>query len=111
MDLQLRGRAGRQGDPGESRVFVSLEDELLMRYGIESLIPARFVPNRSDEPIDNPVVRREIARAQRIMEGQHFEIRRTLWRYVSVVEERRRCAAPKPGLHGRTKVPVRKVTQ
>ena len=44
VDLQLRGRAGRQGDPGESRFFVSLEDDLLVRYGIAELIPARFVP-------------------------------------------------------------------
>ena len=42
VDLQLRGRAGRQGDPGESRFFVSLEDELLVRYGIHGLIPARL---------------------------------------------------------------------
>ena len=44
VDLQLRGRAGRQGDPGESRFFVSLEDDLLVRYGIHDLIPARFFP-------------------------------------------------------------------
>jgi preprotein translocase subunit SecA len=90
VDLQLRGRAGRQGDPGETRFFVSLEDDLLVRYGIRRLIPARFVPARSDEPIENPVVRREIARAQRIIEGQNFEIRRTLARYSHVVEEQHR---------------------
>ena len=90
VDLQLRGRAGRQGDPGETRFFVSLEDDLLVRYGIRRLIPARFVPAQSDEPIENPVVRREIARAQRIIEGQNFEIRRTLARYSHVVEEQHR---------------------
>jgi preprotein translocase subunit SecA len=87
VDLQLRGRAGRQGDPGESRFFISLDDDLLVRYGIQSLIPPRAMPTRSDCPVDNPIVRREIARAQRIVEGQNFEMRRTLARYSSIVEE------------------------
>ena len=90
VDLQLRGRAGRQGDPGESRFFVSLDDELLVRYGIHGLIPARLFPETSDAPIESPVVRREVARAQRIVEGQNFEIRRTLARYAAVVEEQHR---------------------
>lgn len=90
IDLQLRGRAGRQGDPGESRFFVSLEDDLLVRYGIQGLLAGRFVPYRRPEPIDHPVVLREVARAQRIVEGQNFEIRKTLWRYASVVETQRR---------------------
>jgi preprotein translocase subunit SecA len=86
VDHQLRGRAGRQGDPGESRFFVSLEDDLLLRYRTRGLIPARFMPDRSDAPIAIPVVSREIARTQRIVEGQNFEIRRTLARYAHVVE-------------------------
>jgi preprotein translocase subunit SecA len=90
VDLQLRGRAGRQGDPGESRFFVSLEDDLLVRYGVQGLIASRFVPGNTvgdDEPIANVVVRTEIARTQRIIEGQNFEIRKTLSRYASIVEE------------------------
>ncbi len=90
VDLQLRGRAGRQGDPGESRFFASLEDELLVRYCIHHLIPARYLPGKSETPIDSPVVRREVARAQRIVEGQNLEIRRTLARYAAVVEEQHR---------------------
>ena len=90
VDLQLRGRAGRQGDPGESRFFLSLEDDLLVRYGIASLVPASLVPDRRDDPVDSRVVRREIARAQRIIEGQSFEIRRTLSRYAFIVEEQHR---------------------
>jgi preprotein translocase subunit SecA len=90
IDLQLRGRAGRQGDPGESRFFISLEDDLLVRYGIRGLLAGRFVPDPQPEPIDHPVVLREVARAQRIVEGQNFEIRRTLWRYASAVERQRR---------------------
>ena len=90
VDLQLRGRAGRQGDPGESRFFVSLEDDLLVRYGIRCLIPPRYIPPLSDAPIESRVVTREVARAQRIVDGQNFEIRRTLARYAAVVEEQHR---------------------
>ena len=88
VDLQLRGRAGRQGDPGESRFFVSLEDEVPARFGIRSLI-ARGRAHRSGSPLDDPIARREIARAQRIADQQNLEIRRTLWRYASVVDEQR----------------------
>jgi preprotein translocase subunit SecA len=102
VDLQLRGRAGRQGDPGESRFFVSLEDDLLVRYGIEALIAGRVVSGNRDEPLDNPVLRAEIARAQRIIEGQNIEIRKTLWRYASVIEGQRRYVmeARQAILHG-----------
>jgi preprotein translocase subunit SecA len=86
VDLQLRGRAGRQGDPGESRFFVSLEDELFVRYGIQGVIPTRFL-QKFATPIDSPIVEREVARAQRIVEGQNLEIRRTLARYAAVVEQ------------------------
>jgi preprotein translocase subunit SecA len=87
VDLQLRGRAGRQGDPGESRFFLSLDDDLLVRFGLRRLIPASIIPEARDEPIDHAMVRREIARAQRIVEGQNVEIRRTLSRYASIVED------------------------
>ena len=90
VDLQLRGRAGRQGDPGESRFFVSLEDELLVRFGITSLIAGRYQHADADVPIDNAIVRHEVARAQRIVDGQNYEIRKTLARYTAVVEEQHR---------------------
>ena len=89
VDLQLRGRAGRQGDPGESRFFISLEDDLLVRYDIRGLLAGRFPADRRMEPIDHPVVIHEVARAQRIVEGQNGEIRKTLWRYTSIVEQQR----------------------
>jgi preprotein translocase subunit SecA len=89
IDDQLRGRAGRQGDPGSSRFFISLEDDLIRRYGVMALIPTRHRPLPQDGPVDDPIVRREIGRAQRIIEGQHFEMRRTLWRYSAMVEEQR----------------------
>ena len=90
IDNQLRGRAGRQGDPGSSRFFISLEDDLLVRYGIQELIPPEHQLPLQDVPIDDPVIGTEIARAQHIIEGQNFEIRRTLWNYSSVLEEQRK---------------------
>lgn len=93
VDDQLRGRAGRQGDPGESRFFVSLEDDLIARHGVLELIPERHRPRAQEAAVDDPVVAREIDRAQRIVEGQNFDIRRTLWRYSSVVEEQRHILA------------------
>lgn len=90
IDLQLRGRAGRQGDPGESRFFGSLEDDLLVKFGIRNLIPARRYPARSDHPVEDYVVLREVARAQRVVEGQNLEIRRTLSRYARVLDEQHR---------------------
>jgi preprotein translocase subunit SecA len=90
IDDQLRGRAGRQGDPGSSRFFVSLEDDLMARFGIDKLIPPKLRPAPQAEPVDHPAIRQEVERLQRIVEGQNYEIRKTLWRYSSVVEEQRR---------------------
>jgi len=70
IDNQLRGRAGRQGDPGASRFFISLEDELLVRFGVAG----------------NP----DIDSVQRTAESQNLEIRQTLWKYESVIEYHRR---------------------
>ena len=93
IDDQLRGRAGRQGDPGTSRFFISLQDDLMERYGVVALIPPAHRPPPGSEPVADPIVSREIARAQRIVEGQNFEIRRTLWKYSALVEEQRRIVA------------------
>jgi preprotein translocase subunit SecA len=90
IDNQLRGRAGRQGDPGSSRFLISLEDDLLIRYGIQELIPPEHQLPRQDDPMDDSVIESEIARAQRIIEGQNFEIRKTLWNYSLVLEEQRK---------------------
>ncbi len=89
VDLQLRGRAGRQGDPGESRFFVSLEDPLLVQFGIQALLAGRFAAADPAAAITNPIVIAEVARAQRIVDQQNFEIRRTLARYSQVLEEQR----------------------
>jgi preprotein translocase subunit SecA len=90
IDDQLRGRAGRQGDPGRSRFFISLEDDLIQRYGVMTLIPKAHRPRPQDAPIEDPIVAREVVRAQRIIEGQNFEIRKTLWSYSDMVDEQRR---------------------
>jgi preprotein translocase subunit SecA len=89
VDDQLRGRSGRQGDPGCARFFVSLEDDLIRRYGVLGLLPAGRRPAPQDGPIEDRAVREAIGAAQRIIEGQNFEIRKTLWRYSSMVEEQR----------------------
>jgi preprotein translocase subunit SecA len=89
VDDQLRGRAGRQGDPGSSRFFVSLEDDLVTRYGVLGLIPAGHRPSIQDGPVQDPAVRQALNRAQRAIEGANFDIRRTLWRYSSMVEQQR----------------------
>lgn len=90
IDNQLRGRAGRQGDPGSSRFFISLEDDLTKQYRLRELIPEPLYPEPRDEPVDNQVIGRECARAQRIIEGQNFEIRRTLSKYAVLLERQRR---------------------
>ena len=88
IDNQLRGRAGRQGDPGESRFFVSLEDNLISRYGIASLV----TPPGADvnQPIRNEETAKRIAHVQRVIEGESFEIRRTLRIYSHLLEIQRR---------------------
>jgi len=90
IDNQLRGRAGRQGDPGSSRFFISLEDDLMVRYRLKELISPKYWPAKQDDPIRNPKVVGEIARTQRIVEGQNFEIRKTLRNYSFIVEEQRK---------------------
>ena len=91
IDQQLRGRAGRQGDPGSSRFFVSLADDLVRRYGVEKLVSARHLPRLQDGPVERPLVAAEIARAQRIVESESLEIRRTLYAYSAPVERQRRA--------------------
>jgi preprotein translocase subunit SecA len=91
IDQQLRGRAGRQGDPGSSRFFVSLEDPLIRRYGVEQLVSARHLPPREGGPVESRLLRAEIARAQRIVEDEGFRLRRTLFGYSDIVEKQRRA--------------------
>lgn len=75
IDDQLRGRAGRQGDPGSSRFFISLQDDLMTKYGVIEWIPRHYREQPSDDPIEDPAVAREVDRAQRVIEAQNFTIR------------------------------------
>jgi preprotein translocase subunit SecA len=95
IDRQLRGRAGRQGDPGSSRFFISLEDPLVDKYGLRNLLPNPLRRLRRDGPLESSLAAREIARGQRIIEGQNFEIRKTLWKYAYLPERQRQI------IHGR----------
>ena len=89
IDNQLRGRSARQGDPGRTRFLVSLEDDLLRRFGIADTLRG-FLIDRSDrEPIADLQVSRKVAHIQRVVEGECFEIRRTLRKYSEVMENQR----------------------
>jgi preprotein translocase subunit SecA len=92
IDDQLRGRAGRQGDPGSSRFIISLEDSLLQRCGIERLVPSKVLQRLREGDggtVDHPAVRREVARVQRIVEGQHGDLRKRLLSYWQILEHQR----------------------
>lgn len=89
IDNQLRGRAGRQGDPGSTRFFISLEDDLMKRYKIKNLIPDAIYPKNQESPVVNPIIPKKIVNAQRIIEGQNYDIRRTLGKYAIITEQQR----------------------
>jgi preprotein translocase subunit SecA len=89
IDLQLRGRAARQGDPGTSRFFISLEDEIFVRYGLGEKFLERHHLRRQEGVLDSPLVRRDIIHAQRVIEGQNFAIRKSLEKYSLMIETQR----------------------
>jgi preprotein translocase subunit SecA len=90
IDNQLKGRAGRQGDPGSSRFIISLEDDLYNKYKLHELIPSRVLSDGSEQVADNPIMRVELNRLQRIIEGQHLEIKNTLSKYSLLIEQQRK---------------------
>ncbi|MBC7255223.1 MAG: preprotein translocase subunit SecA [Chloroflexi bacterium] len=90
IDNQLRGRAGRQGDPGSSRFYVSLEDDLMRRFGGEAV--ARLMDRlgvEDDVPIEHNMVTKAIANAQVRVEGYNFDLRKHLLEYDDVVNQQR----------------------
>ena len=93
IDNQLRGRAGRQGDPGSSRFFVSLEDDIFERYGLARRLFARYRLERQTGAVDNDLLRKEILHGQRVIEGRNLDIRRALWDYSTLVETQRSIVA------------------
>ena len=90
IDNQLRGRSGRQGDPGESRFFISLEDEIFIKYRLKDLLASNFRVHSPSGQVEDPKVIFEINRIQRIVEGQNLEIKKTLFEYSEMVETQRR---------------------
>ncbi len=90
IDNQLRGRAGRQGDPGESRFYLSLEDDLMRRFGgdrVKNFMSWANVPE--DEPIQHGMISKSIAQAQVRVEGYNFDIRKKVVEYDDVVNKQR----------------------
>ncbi len=91
IDNQLRGRSGRQGDPGESRFYLSLADELMRRFNgaaLESLLTRLSLPD--DVPIEAKMVSRAIKSAQTQVEQQNFEIRKYVLKYDEVMNQQRK---------------------
>ncbi len=90
IDNQLRGRSGRQGDPGESRFFVSMEDDLMRLFGgdrLKAMMVRLKVPD--DVPLENSLVSRSIESAQKKVEGRNFDIRRHVVQYDDVMNKHR----------------------
>lgn len=87
IDNQLRGRSGRQGDPGYSRFFVSLDDELMQRFGSDNL--QRLFEKMGDEPLESSMVTKAITTAQKKVEGQNFDTRKNLLDYDDVLRQQR----------------------
>lgn len=90
IDNQLRGRAGRQGDPGVSEFYVSLEDELMRRFGGEKLINMmNTLGLPEDQPIQNRIISKTIENAQSKIEGFNFDIRKHVLDYDDVMNKQR----------------------
>ncbi|HFQ89466.1 MAG TPA: preprotein translocase subunit SecA [Desulfobulbus sp.] len=90
IDNQLRGRSGRQGDPGSSRFFLSLEDDLLRIFGSDRLSGImNKLGMEEDEPIEHSMISKAIENAQRKVEGHHFDIRKHLLEYDDVMNKQR----------------------
>ncbi|MDZ7642292.1 MAG: preprotein translocase subunit SecA [Desulfurivibrio sp.] len=90
IDNQLRGRSGRQGDPGSSRFFLSLEDDLLRVFGSDRISGVMDrLGMEEDEPIEHKMISRAIENAQRKVEGHNFEIRKHLLEYDDVMNKQR----------------------
>jgi len=90
IDNQLRGRAGRQGDPGSSQFYLALDDELMRRFGSENIMGMMDRLGFSeDEPIESKLVSRAIESAQKRVEGSNFDTRRIVLQYDDVMNQQR----------------------
>lgn len=96
IDNQLRGRAGRQGDPGASQFYVSLEDELMEVFAsdtVKQMMGTFGIPE--DKPIENPLITNALERAQKKIEGYNFDARRQVLKYDNVLDEQRKAVYDK----------------
>ncbi|HVX96214.1 MAG TPA: preprotein translocase subunit SecA [Polyangia bacterium] len=92
IDNQLRGRAGRQGDPGSSRFFLSLEDDLMRIFGAERITGLmERLGMEEDVPIEHGLINRAIENAQKKVEGHNFDIRKNLLEYDDVMNQQRKA--------------------
>ena len=90
VDNQLRGRAGRQGDPGSSQFFVALEDELMQRFGGDRIKNVMsWTGLKDDEPLENKIITKSINSAQVKVEGYHFDVRKHLLNFDDVLNQQR----------------------
>lgn len=90
IDNQLRGRSGRQGDPGMSQFFLSMEDELMRRFGSDNLKDMmERLGMDDDQPIESKMVSRAVESAQKRVEGNNFDARKTVLSYDDVLREQR----------------------
>lgn len=90
IDNQLRGRSGRQGDPGESRFYISLEDELMRRFGSDNLKNMMDRLGMDDnQPIESKMVTKAVEAAQKRVEGNNFDARKQLLQYDDVMNQQR----------------------
>ncbi|NLC77293.1 MAG: preprotein translocase subunit SecA [Clostridia bacterium] len=90
IDNQLRGRAGRQGDPGSSRFYVSLEDDLMRLFGSDNISGLMDKLGMDDStPIDHPLISKSIESAQKKVEARNFEIRKHVLQYDDVMNQQR----------------------
>ena len=87
VDNQLRGRSGRQGDPGFSRFYVSLDDELMIRFANDNL--RKIFAANGDDPIESKTLTSAITSAQKRIEGQNFDVRKNLLDYDDVLSKQR----------------------
>ena len=91
IDNQLRGRSGRQGDPGNSKFFLSLEDDLMRIFGSDKISGLmNTLGMKEDEPIEHKMISNAIAKAQKKVESHNFDIRKHLLEYDNVMNEQRR---------------------
>jgi preprotein translocase subunit SecA len=92
IDNQLRGRAGRQGDPGTSRFYMSLEDDLMRIFASERVAKImEFLGMEEDMPIEHGMINRAIENAQKKVEGHNFDIRKSLLEYDDVMNQQRKA--------------------